>query len=555
MGSLNQQINYRALPQAEKYLLKENKKEDAKALFFIQQAMEESYFPKVAAVTRGKQAWEVTKLTLAIWWKPLQISKHFQSQGITGPPYRLLVGNLLEFTKLLNEATSKPMKLTHDIAARVQPYYPWWSKIYGSTFLMWIGPIPTLVVGASELAKNALGDMKNSYGKPKWDAVLKELFGGGLVMLDGDKWAHHRQIINPSFHADKLKDMASGMMESTTHMLEKWEKIVKNGEKEMDVAPEFKALTSDIIARTAFGSSYLQGNHIFDLLSQQISLTCQDYAKLLFPCYRFLPFKRNRECWRLNKEIKSALKDLIMKREMSGTNTTQGYGNDLLGSMMNTIQEMRSSKMNGGLTTEEIIPECKTFFIAGQETTSNHLTYAIVLLAMYPEWQEKARSEIQEICGNSHPQFETINKLKTLGMILNEVIRLYPPAVAYMREIHKDTTLGGIAIPKGTQILIPTLSLNHDTSLWGDDADEFNPERFSQGIANATKDDSTVFIPFGYGLRTCVGKNYAMLESKVVLAMILQRFSFVLSPGYIHAPTTLLTIFPQHGAPIIFQKL
>ncbi|GLJ24469.1 hypothetical protein SUGI_0467290 [Cryptomeria japonica] len=109
----------------------------------------------------------VTKLTLAIWWKPLQISKHFQSQGITGPPYRLLVGNLLEFTKLLNEATSKPMKLTHDIAARVQPYYPWWSKIYGFTFLIWLGPIPTLVIGRSELMKEALADkgiMENQNG-------------------------------------------------------------------------------------------------------------------------------------------------------------------------------------------------------------------------------------------------------------------------------------------------------------------------------------------------------------------------------------------------------
>ncbi|GLJ24470.1 hypothetical protein SUGI_0467300 [Cryptomeria japonica] len=345
------------------------------------------------------------------------------------------------------------------------------------------------------------------------------------------------------------------MIESTTRMLEKWEKLVQNNEKEVNVAEEFKALTSDIIARTAFGSSYLQGKHIFDLLAQQISLACQDYAKLMIPCYRFLPFKRDRERWRLNKEIQSALKDLIMKREKAGTKTSQGYGKDLLGSMMNTIQELRSSEMDEGLTTEEIIAECRTFFIAGQETTCNYLTYVIVVLAMHSDWQEKARSEILEICGNSHPQFETVNKLKTLGMILNEVIRLYPPGVVFLREIHKYTTLGGIAIPEGTQLLIPTLSLNQNTSMWGEDANEFKPERFSEGICNAAKDESTAFIPFGYGPRACVGKNYAMLETKVALAMILQRFSFVLSPGYIHAPTSLVTIFPQHGAPIILHNL
>ncbi|GLJ24472.1 hypothetical protein SUGI_0467320 [Cryptomeria japonica] len=497
----------------------------------------------------------VAKLTIALWWKPLQIAKHFQSQGINGPPYKLLFGNSLEVNKLIYEVTSKPMKLSHDIAARVQPYYHYWSKIYGSIFLIWLGPVPTLVIGTSELVKEALADKKGYYGKPRWDPFMKELLGEGLIVLNGDKWAHHRRIINPSFHTDKLKDMASSMVESTVNMLEKWEKVTKTGEKEVDVAVELKALTADVIARTAFGSSYLQGKHIFDLLAQQVSLACQDYAKLMVPFYRFVPFKRNRERWRLIKEIKSALKELIAEREKAGANTTQGYGNDLLGTMMNTIQEMRSSESNQGLTIEEIIAECKTFFIAGQETTSNHLAFAIILLAMHPDWQEKARSEIQQVCGNSHPKFETVNKLKTLGMILNEAIRLYLPAVGLIREAHKDTKLGGISIPEGTQVLFPMLTLNHDTSLWGEDANEFKPERFSEGITKAAKDGSTAFVPFGYGLRSCVGQNFAMLQSKVVLVMILQRFSFVLSPGYAHAPTAPITINPQHGAPIIIHKL
>ncbi|GLJ24480.1 hypothetical protein SUGI_0467470 [Cryptomeria japonica] len=420
---------------------------------------------------------------------------------------------------------------------------------------MWLGPIPTLVIVRCELGKEALGDKMGSYGKLKWDPVMKDILGEGLVELNGDKRAHHRRIVNPSFHTDKLKDMVCCMVESTVNMLQKWEKAVKNDEKEVDVAEEFKALTSDVIARTAFGSSYLQGKHIFDLLAQQMSLACQDSVKLMVPGYRFLPFKRNRQRWRLNREIKRALKELITKREKAGPNTTQGYGNDLLGSMMNTIQEMRSSESNQGLTIEEFIAECKTFFIAGQETTSNYLTFAIVLLAMHPDWQDQARSEVQQVCGNCHPKFETVNKLKTLGMILNEVIRLYPPIAVFRREIHKDTTLGGIAIPEGTQVIFPTLSFNHDTSLWGEDANEFKPERFSEGISKAAKDDSAAFIPFGYGLRSCMGKNYAMLETKVALAMILQRFSFVLSPGYVHAPTSFVTMFPQHGAPIILHNL
>ncbi|KAH9307848.1 hypothetical protein KI387_035759 [Taxus chinensis] len=509
----------------------------------------------------------VTKLAIAIWWKPLQIAKHFQTQGIAGPPYKLLYGNSRDLEKFMYEAASKPMKHSHDIVARVQHYYAHWSKIYGQTFLMWTGPTPVLVVGRSELCKEMLGDKGGIYGKRKWDPAFKELIGEGLVVLNGDKWAHHRRIINPSFHTDKLKEMVCCMVESTANMLETWEKAVKNGDKEVDVSQEFKALTSDIIARTAFGSSYVQGKHIFDLLAQQTSLAAQDVVKLLIPCYRnmrritskvklrFLPFKRNIIRWRLHREIKNSLKQLIMSRKKDLADNHRCYGNDLLGSMMNTLQELKSTEDNRGLTMEEIIEECKTFFFAGQETTMNFLTFAIVLLAMHPEWQQRARAEILQVCGNDDPKFETVNKLKTLGIILNEVIRLYPPVAAALRETFKDTTLGGISIPAGTQVLLPVLSMNHDTCLWGQDANEFKPERFNEGVSKAAKDDSAIFIPFGYGLRSCVGQNYAMLESKLAIAMILQRFSFLLSPGYIHAPTSYVTMYAQHGAQIILHKL
>lgn len=139
-------------------------------------------------------------------------------------------------------------------------------------------------------------------------------------------------------------------------------------------------------------------------------------------------------------------------------------------------------------------------------------------------------------------------------MILNESLRLYPPAIATIRRTKADVDLGGYKIPSGTEILIPILAVHHDQALWGNDANEFNPARFSEGAARAAK-HPMAFIPFGLGVRTCIGQNLAILQAKLALAIILQRFSFKLAPSYQHAPTVLMLLYPQHGAPILFQPL
>lgn len=137
-------------------------------------------------------------------------------------------------------------------------------------------------------------------------------------------------------------------------------------------------------------------------------------------------------------------------------------------------------------------------------------------------------------------------------MILHEALRLYPPAIGVFREAPKDTKLGNISIPGGTTFLVPILSLHVDPKFWGADALEFNPRRFADGVLNASN-NSPAFLPFGSGLRVCVGQNFAIMEAKIVLCMILQRFRFCLSPAYKHAPTAVLTLQPEHGMQILLE--
>ncbi|PHU07967.1 CytochromeA4 [Capsicum chinense] len=512
-----------------------------------------------------------------LWLRPKKIEEHFAKQGIRGPPYKFFIGNAKEIVSLMMKASSQTLpSYSHNILPRVLSFYHHWKKIYGATFLVWFGPTPRLAVADPDLIREIFTTKSEFYEKNEAHPLIRQLEGDGLLSLKGEKWAHHRKIITPTFHMENLKLLIPGAASKVIEMLEKLTPNSKNGEIEIEVSEWFQILTEDIVAQTAFGHSYEQGKAIFRLQAQQMILASEAFQKVFIPGYRFLPTKRNIKSWKLDTEIKKSLMKVIQERtdnwekneiqENNGPKDLLGLmiqasikESSLLSSINNPTHQNSSTHNNNNnssmITANDIAEECKTFFFAGEQTTSNLLTWTTVLLAMHPHWQDQARDEVIKVCGSSAiPSKDDLVKLKMLSMILNESLRLYPPIVATIRRAKADVDLGGCKIPLGTEVLIPILAIHHDQAIWGNDANEFNPSRFSEGVARAAK-HPLAYVPFGLGVRQCIGQNLAILQTKLTLAIILQRFALRLSPQYKHAPTVLMLLHPQYGAPVIFKRL
>lgn len=142
-----------------------------------------------------------------------------------------------------------------------------------------------------------------------------------------------------------------------------------------------------------------------------------------------------------------------------------------------------------------------------------------------------------------------------MNMIVYEALRLYPPVFNITREVQREVRLGKLIVPAKMALCLPVLACHHNPQVWGEDVHLFKPERFADGVAKATKNNATAFLPFGLGPRSCIGSNFAIAEMKIALSMILQHYRFTLSSTYVHSPVQILTICPQQGVHIVLQAL
>ncbi|KAL8479707.1 hypothetical protein ACS0TY_026583 [Phlomoides rotata] len=478
------------------------------------------------------------KLLDFFWFKPKKKEAFLRNQGINGNPYRPFLGDLKDFFRITKEEEARSLQLSDDIIPHIYAYNQRVISKHGPNSFHWIGPYPWLNLTDPELIKEVLR-RPDVFEKGLTGPI--KILAGGLPSHEGEKWAKHRKIINPAFHVDKLK----------------WENMLSDS-NEIDVWPDIEDLSGNAISLTAFGSNYEDGRKIYQLTKEKFKLALQLVPLFFLPAWRFVPLKAARKVKKASEEMESILRVMIEKRykEMQ---SGEGVGrDDLLGILWESNSRFIEEEGKGnaaGLSIEEVIEECQIFYLAGSTTTSCLLLWAMFVLSIHPEWQTRAREEVVRVFGNKDLNFEALNRLKIVTMILQEVLRLYTPVPLTSRRTKEQVKIGNITIPAGVYVNLFLALPHHDPEIWGDDVKEFKPQRFSEGVSKAANMQSSTFIPFGLGPRSCIGQNFAMIEVKIALAMILRRFSFELSPSYSHAPFGLMHLAPQYGAPMIFHKL
>ncbi|KAE8785534.1 Secologanin synthase [Hordeum vulgare] len=510
----------------------------------------------VAALVALWWAWRVLELA---WITPRRLARALQAQGLRGRAYRFPLGDLQEFSRLVAVARSEPMlPPSHDITARVAPLYHSVIKEHGKISVTWFGPTPRVIVNDPKLVREILANKSGHFRKRKFSNGIVRRLANGLVSHDGEKWVAHRKIINPAFHLEKLKKMMPAFVACCNELVTRWDDHVGSGEaKEIDVWPEFQNLTGDVISRAAFGSSFSEGRRIFQIQSEQAQNVVKMLNTLYLPGFKFLPMQLNRRVKANAREVESLLKGIIGKREKA-MREGSASNEDLLGVLMesNAAETKEAGSSMPIMTMDDIIGELKLFYFAGMDTTAVLLTWTLVALSMHPEWQHRAREEVLRVFGKEdQPDLDGINQLKVVAMVLYEVLRLYPPVIQFDRQTYTEVELGGVRYPAGVILSLPIVFLHHDPDVWGEDADEFRPERFAEGVSKASRSSSPAFFPFGWGPRVCVGQNFALIEAKMALSRILQRFEFGLSPSYRHAPFPVSTLQPDHGALLVLKKL
>ncbi|XP_010541542.1 PREDICTED: cytochrome P450 714A1-like isoform X2 [Tarenaya hassleriana] len=404
-----------------------------------------------------------------------------------------------------------------------------------------------LYMNDPELVKELNVTNTLSLGKVSYVAEkLRPILGRGVITSNGPHWAYQRRIIAPEFFMNKVKGMVGLIVESTMPMLKRWEETMMVASEgmwsEIRVDEELREVSADVISRACFGTSFARGKEIFSKLrSLQKAVTRKGILFGLdgFSDMAVFGSKKSKE---LGKRVESLIWETVQRREKEHVHEKD---------LMQLILEGACGEA-GDTTGNEIsyksfvVDNCKNIYFAGHETTAVAASWCLMLLALNPNWQNLIREEVFRTCENGIPDAESIAHLKTVTMVIQETLRLYPPAAFVSREALADTRLGSLVVPKGVCIwtLIPTL--HRDPEIWGDDANEFRPERFQEGVSRACKHPHA-FAPFGLGTRLCLGKNLGMVELKVLISLLVSRFSFTLSPSYRHSPVFRMLVEPQHG--------
>ncbi|CAF3487582.1 unnamed protein product [Rotaria sp. Silwood1] len=486
-------------------------------------------------------------LVFIVYWKLIRPAKHcydvFRRQGVSGEPFVPIIGQLRE----MNRARANDQYMA---------YYQALAEKHGHVFLMGFGPWTRLFVHDPDLLADVLGrSHAHDYTKAPLNAIVfKPLIGiHNLLVSEGEEHERARKMLNPAFHFVNLQSMVSTMIDQTRKMID--ELFVTSSHRSVDLQIEFSALTLAIISSCAFGKGFESINNAKNIVSQFFTTVLEaiEYrtARMInvIPILAAMPFWRKHIVNKGTREINRFVEQIIADRRQ-GRSKSLCSGSDILDLLLSAVDAHGRPFVD-----EEIKDEALAFVLAGHETTGNLLVWAMYVLMTNEQVQRACLNEVDRVFPDDiDPTYEHISSLTVCEAVLQETLRLYPPAPLFARYCIREHTIGSgshrsLFIPANTIIVINTYILHRRAEFWPRPL-EFD---YTRWLRNSVTDHKPklahpfCYLPFAAGPRNCIGQNFALLEAKVILAMLLKRCCFKLEPGQVVTPDVRITMRPKYG--------
>ena len=363
---------------------------------------------------------------------------------------------------------------------------------------------------------------------------LRFLLGDGLLTSDGDFHRQQRRLVQPAFHKHRVEGYADTMVHLTEEMLEQWQPG-----SEVDISREMQQLTLRIILKALFNlDSPTQSASLGRAITTVITNSIRNFGSVR-RLRLDLPFTRYGRMMAGKRELDTFVYDLIKQRRADGRDV-----GDVLSMLLQAQDEGNT------MTDKQIHDQVFTFIAAGHETARNTMSWTFYLLSQHPHVLAKLLAELHTVLQGRSPSVDDLPNLPYLDWVINESWRVYPPAWILIRRAVDAFDLDGYHFPAGTIAVLSQWVLHHLPDIWGD-PEVFRPERWDP--ASGQQVPQWAYFPFGGGPLICIGMPFAELETRLLLATILQHYTPRLVPGFKVVPQPRVTLRPKYGMHMILE--
>ena len=398
----------------------------------------------------------------------------------------------------------------------------------------------TVFITEPDLIQEVLVDKADAFVKAQsLQRALRPALGDGILTADGARWRWQRRATAPIFRHERVRSFIPAMIQAAERTRDRW--LTQAG-SEIDVAHEMMRTTFDIIVETMLsGRGNIDAERVEQGIRTYLEATSWTIAFNLLGLPQWTPHPGKHRSNHARNYLRSELLRLVAQGREARTDR-----DDLLSLLLRASDPETGQVMDD----QQIADNLLTFITAGHETTALALTWTFYLLSLHPEIEERLLQEVEAVTAGADLSADHIEQLTVTRQVLQEAMRLYPPAPVVVRAATQYVEIGEHQIAKGSAIYVPVYALHRRRELW-DAPDEFRPERF--GVDESRGRHRYAYLPFGAGPRICIGMGFAMTEAAVVLGLLIRALRLRLRPAFQPTLKLRVTLRPGTGMPMTVQ--